>query len=146
MAAIALSDHAERVKRVLINEQPFDVERVWQHGDRLVSSLPEWIRFRRLRRWRGRKFACRGRAAVLPEGDYYQSDLVGCQLLDAKTGRIVGVVESWQEYGGPPLLVVKAEDGREVLIPFAKSICRSIDLADRKIVADLPEGLEELSS
>ena len=36
---------------------------------------------------------------------------------------MIGIVEAWQEYGGPPLLEVKSKHGKEILIPFAKSIC-----------------------
>jgi ribosomal 30S subunit maturation factor RimM len=46
-------------------------------------------------------------------------------------------------YGGPVLLQVKCE-GRELLIPFASSICQQIDIVQRRIVVDLPEGLKEL--
>ena len=65
-------------------------------------------------------------------------------MVELGTGRVLGVVEDWQEYGGPPLLQVKAQDGREILIPFAKAICREIDVAGRRIGVDLPEGLDDL--
>ena len=80
----------------------------------------------------------------LAEGEFYQSDLVGWEVLDAKTGQTLGTVEGWQEYGGPPLLVVRGADGREILIPFAKSICTEIDPTAGKILVDLPEGLADL--
>jgi 16S rRNA processing protein RimM len=82
--------------------------------------------------------------APLEEGEYYQSDLIGCAVIDAKTGRNLGEIEDWQEYGGPLLLVVKTPEHKELLIPFAKSICREIDLASRRVIADLPEGLADL--
>lgn len=80
----------------------------------------------------------------LPEGEYFQSDLVGCRVVE-RDGTEMGVVEGWQEYGGPPLLQVNAQ-GREVLIPFAKSICIEIDVPGRRIVVDLPEGLKDLNT
>lgn len=80
----------------------------------------------------------------LPDGEYYQSDLVGCTVVELRTGEPVGVVEDWQEYGGPALLQVKTAAGREVMIPFAKAICKEIDPAGKRIVVDLPEGLLDL--
>ena len=41
--------------------------------------------------------------------------------------------------GGPLLLQVKSEAG-EVLIPFVPAICVVVDLENRSISVDLPEG------
>ena len=57
--------------------------------------------------------------------------------------RTVGVVTEVEEYGGAPLLKVEAADGREILIPFARSICKEIDVASKTIRVELPEGLLE---
>ena len=48
-----------------------------------------------------------------------------------------------EEYGGAPLLKLKAADGREILIPFTLSICKVIDVASKIIRVELPEGLLE---
>ncbi len=78
--------------------------------------------------------------AELGEDEIYQSDLIGCQVIDA-TGRSLGVVTDFEETGGTPLLRV----GEELLIPFAKSICTSIDLQNKRIVVNPPEGLLDLN-
>ena len=80
--------------------------------------------------------------AALPDGDFYQSDLTGCQVVDRSNGRAIGVVEGWQQYGGPPLMEVKV-DGREVLIPFVSSECQ-IDLGAKVIRMDLLDGILDL--
>ena len=80
--------------------------------------------------------------AQLPEGEYFQTDLVGCAVV-ACDGKEIGIVDGWQEYGGPQLLKVRAGE-KEILVPFAKSICVEIDVPGRKIVVDLPEGLIDL--
>ena len=46
-----------------------------------------------------------------------------------------------EDFGGGPLLEVKMADGREVLVPFARSICKEIDVAGKTIRAEVPEGL-----
>ena len=48
-----------------------------------------------------------------------------------------------EAYGGAPLLKLEAADGREILIPFARSICKVIDVASKTIRVELPEGLLE---
>lgn len=80
--------------------------------------------------------------AKLPEGEYFQADLIGCVVQD-EVGTVLGTVDGWQEYGGPPLMEVKA-DGRELLIPFVKGIYRNVDVEGRRITVEVPEGLLEL--
>jgi 16S rRNA processing protein RimM len=73
------------------------------------------------------------------EGAYSHADLIGCVLWnrDVKTG----VVRAVEDYGGGPLLEVRLEDGRDVLVPFTLTICKEIDVAAKIIRAELPEGL-----
>lgn len=84
----------------------------------------------------------------LDEGEVYLADLIGCVVLDRRSGNRIGTVAGWQEFGGPVLLEVTAE-GRPaeaaLLIPFARSICVEIDPEARRIVLDPPEGLLELN-
>ena len=81
---------------------------------------------------------------ALPDGEYYLSDLIGYEVIDQKTGQTIGVIEDWQEHGGPPLLEVRRTNGNELLIPFAKAICVAIDSVLRRIEVDMPEGLDSL--
>lgn len=103
-----------------------------------VDSMNDAQRFRGADIWV--PFAER---ATLPEGEFFQTDLIGCAVVDDATGEELGVVEAWQQFGGPALLAVKVE-GREVLIPFVEPICRTVDLEARVIRVSLPDGLLEL--
>jgi 16S rRNA processing protein RimM len=77
----------------------------------------------------------------LEPGEFFQDDLLGCQVVDRRTGQSLGKVSGWEDGGGTGLLVV---DGG-LLIPFARSICVEIDPAARRIAVDLPEGLKDLN-
>ena len=83
----------------------------------------------------------------LPAGSYYISDLVGCAVRE-KDGGDVGLVRDVEIHGdvitGTPNLVVDTTRG-ELLIPLAQEICVDVDLAARRIVVVLPEGLRELN-
>lgn len=119
------------------------VERVWQHQDRLVFQF-EGIRDRtaaeRFQGWD----VCIAETERPPagEGEYYLSDLVGCEVIDRARGA-VGRVTAWQDYGAAPLLIVDHEQ-RELMVPFVKGIWVEVDLAGRRILVDLPEGLLDL--
>jgi 16S rRNA processing protein RimM len=144
LAAIPLSDRAERVTRVFVNESALEIERIWRHGAALIFKFVGVDSISDAERFEGADVCIpKEERAALPEGEFYQSDLIGCEVVDAKTGRLIGVVAGWQEYGGPPLLEVQGENGKEILIPFAKSICTTIDPGANRILVDLPEGLEE---
>ncbi len=129
---------------MFVNETPLEIERIWRHKDALIFKFAGVDSISAAEAFEGAEVCIpKEERAPLPEGEYYQSDLVGCQVVDAQTGRLIGLVTDWQEYGGPPLLEVRGESGKEVLIPFVKSICTEIDPAARRILVDLPEGLEE---
>ena len=87
--------------------------------------------------------------APLAEDEIYIADLIGCTLFDA-AGRApvqIGKIEDVDRTAGPvALLVVIPEGARdEILIPFAKSYLRHIDLAAKRVEMALPEGLVELN-
>jgi 16S rRNA processing protein RimM len=87
--------------------------------------------------------------AALDEDAVYIGDLIGCTVIDVgQSGGVavdVGVIQDVDRAAGPvPLLVVSGEKG-EVLIPFAKSYLRKIDLEARRVEMALPEGLLELN-
>lgn len=78
--------------------------------------------------------------APLPAGEFYQSDLIGCELID-RAGQPLGRVTGWEEYGGPGLMEIESR----WLVPYTPAICREVDVARRQILVDLPEGLRELN-
>jgi 16S rRNA processing protein RimM len=86
--------------------------------------------------------------AALPEDEVYVGDLIGCVLIDVAGAApvAIGEIENVDRTAGSvALLVVQGASG-EVLVPFAKSYLRSIDLAARRIEMALPEGLVELNA
>ena len=79
---------------------------------------------------------------ALPEGEYYHSDLLGCQVVETN-GEPIGEVRDVVDYGAGPLLVLE-DRGKELMIPFVKGIWTEVDLAARRITVALPEGLRDL--
>lgn len=88
----------------------------------------------------------RAERAALAGDETYISDLIGCTVVDVAGAEPVpvGEIEDVDRTDGPvPLLMVRGPQG-EVLIPFAKSYLRRIDLAGRRVEMALPEGLVNL--
>jgi 16S rRNA processing protein RimM len=78
--------------------------------------------------------------APLDPGEYYESDLIGCEVVERGTGESLGRVKSLQDGGGAGLLEVG-----DLLIPFSKAICVDIDPAAKRITVELPAGLKDLN-
>ncbi len=81
-------------------------------------------------------------AAQLPEGTYFDHDLIGCSVHDAQ-GALRGVVVDVLRIAGNSQLVVR-EGGREYLIPAVEDICIRISVEEKLILVDAPEGLMDL--
>ncbi len=95
----------------------------------------------------------RAERAALDEDEVYISDLIGCTLVDVAPADqssaepvVVGEIEDVDRTAGPvALLVVRGEAG-EILIPFAKSYLRRIDLEAKRVEMALPEGIIDLNA
>jgi 16S rRNA processing protein RimM len=78
-----------------------------------------------------------------PEADeYFLHDLIGLTLVD-ESGAERGRVTDAYEGGGGVLLEVESGP-RKFEVPFAAEICKTIDIAGKRIVVDLPEGIDEV--
>jgi 16S rRNA processing protein RimM len=122
-----------------------EVERTWMHGHHIIFKFKGVDTISDAERLAGADVSIPlDQRPAAPEGEYYQSDLVGCEVFDA-SGRLLGTVEALQETVGALLLEVTTVGRKEMLIPFAKSICTKIDPAQRRIEVALPEGLEDLN-
>jgi 16S rRNA processing protein RimM len=128
---------AVRVERVWSNPSIYDGRPVFKFEG--IDSMTD------IEPWQGAGILVAEEEVAKPEeGAYSFADLVGSRVVQAASGEEIGVVEGIAEYGGPPLLQVRCADGREILIPFAKSICQQIDAAAKTIGVELPEGLLDL--
>ena len=134
----------EELKEVYLfgSGERFEVESTWFHQARLIFKFKGIDSISDAERLSGAEVRVpKSQRAALDPGEYFQSDLVGCEVVDRRTGQAYGRVSGWQDAGGPGLLEV--EGG--LLIPFARSICVEIDPGARRIAVDLPEGLKDLN-
>jgi 16S rRNA processing protein RimM len=82
--------------------------------------------------------------ASLNEGNYYVSDLVGCEVWEQGAPAALGVVSDVEFPGGVPLLKVTSGE-EEILVPLAAEICVRIDPPAKRIEVILPDGLRDLN-
>jgi 16S rRNA processing protein RimM len=83
--------------------------------------------------------------ADLEAGWTYVSDLIGCKVFDH--GREVGRIEDVQFGAGEaPLLIVADGAGKKFEVPFAEAYLEGVDIAQRQVRMNLPEGMLELNA
>ena len=82
------------------------------------------------------------RLAPLEPLEFYYAEVVGFEVVDAGGERIGTVSRIWATEGGD-LLVVDGS-GKGPLIPAIREFIRHIDVVEKTVTVDVPEGLLEL--
>jgi len=124
----------------------YPVQRCWQHGKRMLAELDgvddcnSAEKFRKLKVW-------------IPIDDvetdadeYLWDELIGCRVVRAGSGELLGCVRALEEYGAQDNLLVEtaadAVEPGEWLIPFLEDIITVVDLDEGVIEVALPEGMD----
>ena len=81
----------------------------------------------------------RDRLAALAADEYYWHDIVGLDVYTPR-GRHLGRIESVFPTGGNDVYVCRGNAG-EILIPATAEVVRQVDLAGKKMIIQLLEGL-----
>jgi 16S rRNA processing protein RimM len=95
------------------------------------------------KRFSGRLLAvAREDALPAPEGSFYVWEMVGA-VVETRDGRRVGEFVGVDDHSAQPLWIV-AGQGREHLVPAVPEIVVDVNVAQRRIIIDPPEGLLDL--
>ena len=74
------------------------------------------------------------------EGTYYIADLIGLDVY-SDDGNLLGILEDIYNTGSNDIYVVKDKDGRQILLPAISDVIKEINIADKKILVHLINGL-----
>jgi 16S rRNA processing protein RimM len=125
------------------NERKVEIESVWAHRNQPVFKFRGIDTMTGAEELQGYELRIPlEERAPAPEGEFFHSDLIGCDVVE-QDATAVGTVTGWEDFGGTGLLVVKSGE-KEIMVPFARSICKEIDVAGKRIVVELPEGLKDV--
>lgn len=80
-------------------------------------------------------------AVELEADEYFDWELEGCRVATL-AGEELGTVAEVMRTGGTEILVIRGGE-KEFLVPFAEAICVEVDIENKRIVVDPPEGLLE---
>jgi 16S rRNA processing protein RimM len=121
------------------------LEEHWFQNARIVLKFAGYDSVETAKTLVGYEFAVPETERVeLSENEFYDWELAGCEVLTIDDERI-GCVVSVMRTGGVEMLVVENTENekRDYLIPLAETICVEIDIEQKRIRVDLPEGLLE---
>jgi 16S rRNA processing protein RimM len=147
ITAIPLSGKPERFERLAEvflfgSGTPYQVESTWFHQGTLIFKFRGVDSISAAEPLTGAEVRVPlDQRTPLDPGEFFQDDLLGCQVVDRRSGQALGQVTRWEDGGGSGLLVVNGD----LLIPFVRSICVEIDPAAKRIAVELPEGLKDLN-
>jgi 16S rRNA processing protein RimM len=119
-----------------------EVESAWFHDNRLILKFRGVDSMSDAELLSGSEVRVpSGQRIPLDPGEFFESDLIGCEVIERDGGASLGRVTALQDAGSSGVLEV----GGSLLIPFVRAICVSIEPEARRIVVDLPAGLKELN-
>jgi len=119
----------------------YRVGRCWQHGRRLLAELDGVVSIESAEALRGMKIWVDAAEVTLEAEEYLWQDLVGCEVWDADSGRLLGTVIALQDYGAQDILTVRTPAG-QWLLPFIREVVCEVDMDTRRIAVRLPEGMD----
>ncbi len=87
-------------------------------------------------------YADRARLPHLPDDEFYHADLIGLAVQDTG-GVALGTVQAVHNHGAGDILEISGPGLKSALmVPFTLVAVPTVDLTTRRIVVDLPEGLD----
>lgn len=117
------------------------IEDHWPQADRIVLKFTGVDSIDAAEELRNAEVCIAESEAIdLGEGEFYDWQLAGCDV-QTVDGIVIGKVRELMRTGAAEILIVDGD--KEYLIPFATSICTVVDIENKLITIDPPEGLLE---
>ena len=93
---------------------------------------------------RNRTLFFRRADARLEEGQFFIAELLGCEVYDAEEpGLRYGVIEDVTQTGANDVWYLRADGGREIIIPAIGDVVKAVDVEAGRVEVVMLEGLLE---
>ncbi len=119
-----------------------EIEKFWFQKARIILKFAGFDSIEAAENLRDYEVCVSEAEAVELEADeFFDWQLAECAV-ETIDGKILGKVSELMRTGGTEILVVKGAE-KDYLIPFAETICVEVDIENKLIKIDAPEGLLE---
>ena len=117
-----------------------EIEKFWFQKNRIIFKFVDFDSIEAAEKLRNCEICVAESDAVELETDeFFDWELENCTV-ETVEGVRLGTVKEVLRTGGTEVLVVAGE-AKEYLIPFAETICTEVDVENKLIKVDAPEGL-----
>lgn len=118
------------------------IEKFWFQKNRIILKFKDFDTIEQAETLRDCEICVsQSQAVELAEDEFFDWELEGCAVETVEGARI-GAVRELMRTGAAEILVV-ADETKDYLIPFAAKICVEVDVENKLIKVDAPEGLLE---
>lgn len=112
------------------------------HGNIVLLTVKDIDTVEKAQKMRGKILYMKRSDAKLPEGTYFIAELKGCTVYDADCPeKVYGTLTDVSETGANDVWHIRAEDGREYLIPSIPDVVIDTDVANNRIVIRPLKGI-----
>ncbi len=149
MVMEVLTDFPERLKpgtEVYVGSmhRPMQIESTRSHSEGLLIKFGGVVSPEQAARIRNQAvYVTTADRPPLPEGHYYEHQVLGFDVVEDDTEEIVGVLSEIMRTGANDIYVVRRRNGSDVLLPVIASVVLGIDAHRRLIRVHLLPGLIE---
>ena len=131
-------------KLILDNGKDLTIRSARWHNQILLLAFDGVVDRNQIEELRDQMISAEVDITSLSPGEYHYQQLLGCQVF-LQSDELIGEVDAIVKLPSQDLLSV-AKNGKKVLIPMVKKIIISIDILNKKIVVDPPEGLLDVTN
>ncbi|WP_084029500.1 ribosome maturation factor RimM [Bradyrhizobium sp. LMTR 3] len=120
----------------------FEVTHVREAKDHLVATLKGIATREDAERLNGLElYVARDKLPETDEGEYYHADLIGLAAVNA-AGEPLGRVIAIHNFGAGDIIEIAPPQGATMLLPFTNAVVPIVDLANGRVVIELPQEIE----
>ncbi len=76
----------------------------------------------------------------LTEGEFYFHEIIGCHVYTT-SGDEIGSIKEILTPGANDVWVIKAKQGKDILIPYIEQIVKDVNIDEKKVIIEPMEGL-----
>ena len=120
----------------------FEIEQAREAKDHLVATFKGIATRDEAERLNGIElYVPREKLPATEDGEYYHADLIGLAAVTTG-GDALGRVIAIHNFGAGDIIEIAPSSGPTMLLPFTNAVVPTVDLADGRVVIELPQEIE----
>ena len=140
---VEFSKLAKKVEAFQVGGKTYKKVSVREHKGMALVMLEGIDNMDKAEALRGKVITTSRDVVDLGEGHYFYSDIYGFEVYDERTEQVIGILDRIESFPGSDVYVIKAEDGREIMIPMVDAFDRGVDLEEECVYVETIEGMVE---